>query len=83
MIISKVFVSFSGSSKGNLYCILRDRSNNLRTVLVSQNTLKNTGPRAGTKHKQLRPVAILELKKWGKGTAGPRKKCGGQHKCRS
>jgi len=31
----------------------------------------------------MQPVAILELKKWGWGTAGPRKKVGGQHKCLS
>jgi len=40
MITSKVYVSFDGSSKANLYCILRDRWNNLTTVLVSQNTKK-------------------------------------------
>jgi len=34
--------------------VLRDRWNNLRTVLVSQNPLKNTGPRAGNIHNQLR-----------------------------
>jgi len=54
MIVSKVFMYFDGGSKASLYCILRDRWNNLGTVLVSQNTLKNTGPRAGTIHNQFR-----------------------------
>jgi len=54
MIVSKVFVCFDGGSKASLYCILRDRWNNLGTVLVSQNTLKNTAPRAGTIKNQLR-----------------------------
>ena len=54
MIVRKVFVYFDGGSKASLYCILRDRWNNLGTVLVFQNTLKNTGPRAGTIHNQLR-----------------------------
>jgi len=54
IIVSKVFVYYDGGSKASLYCILRDRWNYLGTVLISQNTLKNTGPRTGTIHKQLR-----------------------------
>jgi len=54
MIGSKVFVYFDGGSKASLYCILRDGWNILGTVLVSQNTSKNTGPRTGTMHNQLR-----------------------------
>jgi len=53
IIISKVFVTFDGSSKVNLCSILRDGWTNLRTVLVSQNNLKNTWPCAGTIHNQL------------------------------
>jgi len=45
---------FDGGGKVSLYCSLRDRWNNLGTVLVSQNTMKNPRPRAGTIHNQLR-----------------------------
>jgi len=47
-------VYFYGGSKASLYCILRDRWKKLKTVVVSQNTLKNNGPRANTMHMQLR-----------------------------
>jgi len=43
MIARKVFVYFDGGSKASLYCILRDRWNNLGTVLVSQKR-KTLGP---------------------------------------
>ena len=44
---------FDGGRKASLYCILRDRRKNARTVLIPQSNLNNTGPRAGTIHKQL------------------------------
>jgi len=39
-------VYFHGDRKASLYCILRNRWKKFENRLVSQNTLKNTGPRA-------------------------------------
>ena len=49
----KVLVYFDGGIKVSLYRIFRNRWKNLMIVLVSQNNIKNTGPCAGTIHKQL------------------------------
>jgi len=56
MIVKQSFgvAYFDGYTKASFDCTLRDRWKNVRTVLVSQSDFKNTGPRAGTTHMQLR-----------------------------
>jgi len=54
MIANQSFGVHGCGSKANLYCILRDRRKKIENRFGSQNTLKNTGLRAGTIHKQLR-----------------------------
>jgi len=50
----KLLVYYDGDYKESLYCILRDRRKNLILVLVSQNNIKNTGPRTSATHRKLR-----------------------------
>ena len=62
---------FDGGSKASLYCALRNRWKNVRTVLVSQNDLKNTVTRAGSVHKQLASIKSVSLLWEVDGARGP------------